>query len=179
MSLIYLISSLPFLTFDATPALTLEQFEGMCADQLDGRDAQAVRALLGHGASDHPFVSALRDKETILRNSVARRRAARRAEAADSQRWLRPTQGCDSQIENRVDDAFEESDPLSRERELDKIRWIIAEELQGPDPLDKRAVFAYAVKLAILARWQSLETDRGRSVFDGLTETPINLNPES
>jgi hypothetical protein len=75
-----------------------------------------------------------------------------------------------------VEDAFDEPDPLRREKALDKIRWRVAEELQGPDPLDVRGVFAYAVKLALLARWAALTPEQGQTAFDRLTEIPLTLN---
>ena len=66
-----------------------------------------------------------------------------------------------------------------RRKSLDRARWKIAEELQGPDPLDLKAVFAYAVKLAILSRWSALSAERGQQAFDRLTQVPIALNPET
>ena len=78
-------------------------------------------------------------------------------------------------MESLVEDAFQESDPLSKEKELDRIRWGVAEELQGPDPLTVRAALAYAVKLSILAKWRALSPDAGRAVFDSLTQTPVHL----
>ena len=178
MSLIYLLSSLPLLSLDAPPAVSPEAFAEACRAQLSPSQAAAAEALLRGLPSDHPFVAAWLDKDGILRNAVARKRSARRGDAADSERWTRPTQGCDNQIETLVDDAFEETDPLTRERELDKIRWIIADELQGPDPLSIRAAYAYAIKLAITTRWHALDAERGRAAFDRLSQVDIPLNPE-
>jgi hypothetical protein len=176
MSLLYLLPSLPMLRFDAAPGITPAKFVETCREQLGAVDAAAAEALLSGQPSDHPFVALWQDKEAILRNAVARERA--RLAGSDPARWTRPTRGCDSQIESEVEDAFLESDPLNRERELDKVRWLIADELQGPDPLTVRAVFAYAVKLAIVNRWGGLNAEKGRSTFDALTQVPLHLNPE-
>ena len=174
MSLLYLLSSLPMLSFDAAPAITPAKFLEACHEQLSAADAEAAEALLRGEPSGHPFVAAWKDKDTILRNAAARERARLSGKEAD--RWVRPAQGCDGQIESLVEDAFQESDPLKKEKELDKARWLIAEELQGPDPLSVKVVFAYAVKLAILSRWGALGKDRGRQTFDRLTQIPINLD---
>ena len=174
MSVIYLLSSLPLLRFDAPPALAPAAFLSACHDQLGTADAAAAEALLTGTACDHPFVAAWRDRDTILRNAVARQRA--RQAGSDASRWLRSAQGCDTLIESLVEDAFDEPDPLRREKALDKIRWRVAEELQGPDPLDVRGVFAYAVKLALLARWAALTPEQGQTAFDRLTEIPLTLN---
>ncbi|MBP7638565.1 MAG: DUF2764 family protein, partial [Kiritimatiellae bacterium] len=162
MSVIYLLSSLPLLRFDTPPALAPEAFLSACRDQLGAADAAAAEALLTGTACDHPFVAAWRDRDTILRNAVARQRA--RQAGADASRWLRPANGCDTRIESLVEEAFDEPDPLRREKALDKIRWLIVEELQGPDPLDVKGVFAYAVKLALLARWTALTPEQGQTV---------------
>lgn len=161
------------LHFDAAPGMTPAKFSETCHEQLSAADAEAADALLCGRASDHPFVAAWRDKETILRNAIVRERA--RIAGKDATRWTRPTQGCDLLIENEVEDAYQESDPLKREKELDKVRWLIADELQGPDPLTIEVAFAYAIKLAIITRWSGFNAEQGRKTFDTLTQVPITL----
>ena len=174
MSLLYLLPSLPMLEFDTTPGITPEAFAATCREQLSAADAVAAEALLEGRAAEHPFVEAWHDKEAILRNAVARQRA--RVAGTEAARWQRHTRGCDMQIEVGVDDAFLETDPIKKEKALDKIRWVAAEELQGPDPLNIKAVFAYAVKLAILSRWHALSATRGQETFETLTRTPSPLS---
>ena len=174
MSALYLLASLPLLRFDSPPALAPEPFLEACRDQLGAADAAAAEALLHNTPCGHTYVTAWRDRDTILRNEVARQRARRTGTEPDP--WLRPAQGCDTFIETLVEDAFDEPDPLRREKALDLIRWQIAEELQGPDPLDVRGVFAYAVKLAILVRWTALTPEPGQAAFDRLTEIPLPFN---
>ena len=173
MSLYYLLASLPMLKLDAAPGISTEKFVEACHEQLSEPDAAAAAALLRGEHSDHPFAAAWRDKDTILRNAIARERA--RAAGADAARWTRPAAGCDSQIENEVDEAFQEADPLRRERALDKVRWLIADELQGPDPLSVKVALAYALKLALATRWARFDTEQGRKTFDALTRVPLNL----
>ena len=170
MGLFYLLPSLPMLGFDTQPGITPEAFLATCREQLSASDASAAEALLEGRAAEHPFVEAWLDKEAILRNAVARQRA--RAAGTEVSKWQRGTQGCDSQIEVGVDDAFLESDPLKKEKALDKVRWVAAEDLQGPDPLSIKAVFAYAVKLAILSRWQALSEASGQANVETLTRIP-------
>ncbi len=173
MSLYYLISSLPMLRFDAAPSFQPDAFVELCREQLGAADAGAVEALVRNTPSEHPFVVAWRNKETILRNAVARHRG--RIAGLDPAHWLRPVSGCDAQIESFVEDTFQEGDPLEREKELDEARWAIAEDLQGYDPLDIKVVFAYAIKLVILSRWSALQAEHGRKAFDKLTQIPITL----
>ena len=169
MSVIYLLSSLPTLQLDAPAPITTEAFVAACRDQLSAADAAAAEALLTDAACDHPFVTTWRDRDTIC--AMPPPTSARLA-GTDASRWLRPEQGCDTRIGNLVEDAFDEKDPLQREKALDRIRWLVAEELQGPDPLNVKNVFAYAIKLAIVARWTARTPEQGQAAFDCLTETP-------
>lgn len=173
MSLIYLLSSLPSLRMETTPGLTPAAFAAICEEQLSATDAQAARALACGGESEHPFVRLWRDRDAILRNAVARERA--RAMGQDATRWLHSVEGCDLHLEHAVETACQEKDPLLRERALDRIRWITAEELAGADPLSIRRVFAYAIQLEIVTRWQNRTTEKGRATFAALTEVPITL----
>jgi hypothetical protein len=173
MSLYYLISSLPLLRLDAEPGIKPDAFIRMCREQLGAAEADAVEALFTGEAYAHPFVAAWRDKETILRNAIAKHRA--RLAGSDASRWLRPTSGCDAQLESFVEDAFQERDPLQREKDLDEARWAAAEGLQGVDPLSVNVIFGYAIKLAILSRWSGLGAEAGRQAFDTLTQPAITL----
>jgi hypothetical protein len=165
------------LSFDAPPTLSGDSFLAACREQLGETDASVVEALLTGTPSEHLFVAAWRDKDTILRNAVARQRA-RHAHGADASRWLRPTVGCDTQIESLVEDAFQEGNPLAKEKALDRVRWQVADDLQGPDPLTVRVIFSYAIKLSLLSRWQTLGLEQGRVAFDQLSHVPITLNTE-
>ena len=181
MSLIYLVSSLPMLSFESASGPSDGAFLSACRDQLAPGDAAVAEALLAGRPLNHPFAEAWADKETILRNAVARQRA--RAQGTDPARWLRPTPGCDNSIETAVEDAFQEPSPLKRETALDKLRWTLADELAGPDPLHINALFAYAVKLAVLGHRRALDAARGAQIFESLTSLspvpdPTPPNPE-
>ncbi len=156
------------LKFGTDPGVTSNYFVAACREQLGGADAEAVEALLSGGTCRHPFVTAWLDKETILRNATVRERA--RVAGGEPSHWLREAKGCDVRIENMVDDAFQESDPMRRDENLDNIRWLIADELQGPDPLCKNMVFAYAVKLGILIRRAALDAGKGADNFKNLAD---------
>ena len=173
MSLIYLLSSLPMLSFDAAPGITPAQFVEACRMELDPVDAATAEALLHGHPVDHASLVTWRNKEVLLRNAVARQRA--RIAGQDAARWTRPAQGCALWIENEVETAFQEADPLKRERALDKVRWMIADELQGFNPLSVEVIFAYAVRLALVTRWAGLNAEQGQQTFSTLTEVPMTV----
>ncbi len=168
MSLIYLLSSLPMLNLGTEPGITPAGFLEMCREQLDAADVQVVESLLKGETPDHPFVREWQDHMTILRNAVAYKRAQR--SGADEGPWMRHSHRVEVWIENLTEEAFQSSDPLQREKELDRICWTIVDELQGPDPLCKNAVFAYAIKLRILARQAEWDTKTGTEHFEQLAE---------
>lgn len=173
MSLVYLISSLPALDFDSPPPMSHEAFLQACSDWLNAKECSAVESLLNNVPSEHPFVSAWMDKETILRNALVQVRA--RAAGVDASLHTRYAHGCDKKIESDVEDAVQHHDPLQKERSIDKIRWETAEEIQGPDPLHINAIFAYAVKLTIVTRWSKRTLESGKETFGELTKVPVSL----
>ena len=175
MNLDYFIASLPMLLPGHPPGITLEAFRAACAEQLAGRLAAAVQALLDDTDCDHPFVRAWNAHETRLRNAVARRRDARLKQ--DPQRWLRPDDAGDLRVEHGVAAAFELPDPLQRERALARLRWQAVEALQGIQPLTPEVLLAYAVKLRLLARWTLLDDALGRQRLEALLSAQPSPRP--
>jgi hypothetical protein len=173
MSILYLLASLPTIQLNSAPSLSVAEFLECCRDWLSAQDYSVVEGLIKGHACDHPFALAWRDKETILRNAVVHFRA--RSAGIDPSLHTRYAHGCDRKIVSDVEDALQESSPLDKELKLDQLRWESVEELQGTDPLSIKAVFAYAVKLAIVTRWSERTPDKGRKSFDKLTEVEIKL----
>ena len=170
MNLDYFIASLPMLMPGHPPGITVAAFRVACAEHLSGRIREAVEALLDDQACPHPFVAAWRRHETGLRNAIARRRAARLG--TDAQPWLRPDGSDEARISHGVAAAFEQPDPLQRERALNRLRWQAAEALQGIQPLTPEVLLAYAVKLRLLERGQALDAAAGRRRLDALAALP-------
>ncbi len=165
MSYYYLISSLPGISLDAKPSISMADFRASCAAQLSPGDQQALEVILEpaaiSGTHSHPFVALWHARETQLRNASARLRAAKRQ--ADAGEYIRTHTGFDVGLEARVDEAFAQATPLAREQALDRARWQILDELVGPDPFSAAAVLAYGVKLLISERWASLDAKTGQA----------------
>ena len=166
MNYYFLVASLPMLAFGSPPPLAEPAFLERCREQLTPDDWAVLTAVWerdGEGAT-HPFVTAWRDRETQLRNAVARQRGARIGR--DPQPYLRPAAGLDMRLAARVVDAFARPTPLDREMDIDRVRWDMLEELAGLNPFSLHAVLAYAARLRIAARWSRMETDAGRRRMD-------------
>lgn len=168
MAYYYFVSSLPMLAFGEPPPLSRALFREACAEHLRSGDLAALDALEAgpDEPSRHPFLNAWRDGETQLRNAAARQRAAR--SQRDAAPFLREQRGFDLSIESAVGEAFSRGTPLERERALDRVRWLQADALAGPDPFSSRAVLAYALRLRIAERWAVVDRDKGRETVDGL-----------
>ncbi|MGI5869988.1 MAG: DUF2764 family protein [Kiritimatiellia bacterium] len=179
MSYHYFAATLPGLQFGREPTMTAEAFRAQCQEHMSARDCAVVFALLDGGASDHPYARAWRNGETQLRNAVAKLRATK-LRGADPAPWLREHRGVDVRIENRVAAAFQEADPLKRERALDQLRWDLAGEIAGYDTLSAEAVFAYAVRLGILLRQAKADPVKGRErLFAHAREQTDSHEPHS
>jgi hypothetical protein len=165
VSYYFLISSLPRVTLDSAPSMDIGSFRSLCSDHLSASDLQALAAVLDGdmevAADAHPFVDQWRSRDTQLRNACARLRAARRHEDAGSS--LRTHTGFDVGLEDGVDEAFNQRDPMRRERALDSIRWRVLDELSGPDPFASEVVFAYGLKLKLAERWAALDDEAGQA----------------
>ncbi len=166
MSYYYLISSLPSISLDAKPALSMEAFRSSCADHLSERDAEALNSVLDIDSKpiNHNFVKMWMARETQLRNASARLRAAKHQK--DAVDFIREHPGFDVGIEDSVEEAFNHPSPLERERALDKIRWSTMNELAGTDPFSVNAVLAYAVQLSLAERWAAMDQDQGQTKIE-------------
>lgn len=165
----YFASTLPSFAFGAPPPMSAEELRAAAEGNLRAADLVALDALLSGAPSDHPFVAAWRDRDTQLRNAVARARAARGAASGGASsaggegtaRWLRPHGGWSAAVESGVSAAFQEPDALRRHRALARLRWDQATELAGLDPFSSAAVLAYAVRLRIAADLAKADEEQG------------------
>ncbi len=150
MSVDYIVSSLPTLSFDAPAPMTWEKF----AEQA------------GACAEPPPEWA---DLETQLRNAMA--------EARGGAKYVRHADGCSIYWKNRVTACFQEKDVAAREKLIDKVWWDAAGELTPPaSPLGKGALQTYALRLKIALKRSAISADRGNAAFDSLTaETKVEF----
>jgi hypothetical protein len=162
----FLVASLPMLQFGEKPPIRLADFLSACGAALAEGEMAVLRDLLERDgeAESHPFSRAWRDRETELRNAVARLRA--RPLQINPEPWLRPHAGARVYIQTGVAEAFQAADPLQRERALDRLRWRILEDLAGLEPFSLEAVFSYALRLRLLWRWAGYQEAEGAAALD-------------
>lgn len=163
MSLYYTVASLPGLLFGDPPPFSADDLADQCEGILSETDLASLRAVFRGepAAATVPFASAWLQVDTQLRNAVAVARGERRHEDAGPN--LREHSGFDVSIESAVTDAFAKSDPMERERELDRCRWRLLDELTREDPFGVGALLAYAIRLQIAQRWADRQEETGRA----------------
>lgn len=181
MSYYFLAASLPSLVMDAPPAMTLEGLREAGRTTLSPGDFAALSDVLDARPNGHPFLCRWQARETQLRNAVARQRASRKH--VDASPWLHAHTGFDVSIEQGVDAAFQQADPLQREQALDRLRWRLIEELQQSEAFSARAILGYALKLKLALRWGHLSDAHGRDRLDTVlnppTDNPVNEMEEA
>lgn len=170
MAYYYLLAALPLLRFGEAPALDRAALLAACGDVLAGEAMQAVEALSrGEHSDAKGFPRVWQARDTQLRNAIARERVGRGYGHAE--RHQRPHRGFDVAVERAVSDAFARPTPLERERALDTTRWALADELAGHDAFARDAVYAYAVKHHLAARWAALDEEAGAQRLATLVDT--------
>lgn len=173
----YLVSSLPYLRFGEKPSMDAAAFRTACVGWLTEHELDVIDAVL---ANREPPAGAATDwwnAEIQLCDAVVRARAKLRS--IDASRFLKPHEGFSATIEKMVADAFIRSDPAEREMELDRTRWMLAEERAVSDPFGFSTVLAFAVKVRIVERWASLDEEAGKEKVEELILTATAENPET
>lgn len=162
MNYYYLLASMPSLQAFAEPPIAREAFLQQANQELTSADRRELDAVLA-GAGVSAFAARLRAFEARLGLLVARIRAERRGFDASE---LPPDDGVpDLDLVARVLEAFAGEDPMDRQRRLDRIVWRWLEEQAAADSFGASAVFAYALRLDLLHRWDSRSAMRGHAAL--------------
>jgi hypothetical protein len=157
----YVVASLPTLSFGNPPPIRLAEWRR----QLNGVLAEADLALVDAVLERRLLPGApFSDKETQLRNAIARARAAKLG--VEARPYIHEHTGFDMEIEDSVTNAFTKENPLDRALELDRCRWRIAEELARPEPFGLATVLAFAAKLRIAERWAGMPDAAGQKTVE-------------
>jgi hypothetical protein len=164
----YLVASLPCVHIGEKPAMDTVAFRAACAGQLSDAEAADVEAVLENREPQAGGPPAVQwwNSEVQLRDAVVRVRAKNRG--ADSGHFLCAHDGFSVSIEKAVTDAYTRANPLEREMELDRARWVLADELALTDPFGFPGILAFAVKVRIAERWAQMDEEAGKEKVEEL-----------
>lgn len=173
----YLVASLPMLRLGEKPPMDATAFRAACAGHLAEKETASVEALLENREPPAGPASNVWNSEVQLRDAVVRVRAKNRG--ADANRFAQPYEGFSATIEKMVTDAFTRSNPLEQEMDLDRVRWMLADELALTDPFGLPGVLAYALKVRIADRWAQMDEEAGRQKVEKLILAATAENSET
>lgn len=157
----FFIASLPMIDSETPPPMPLDVFVERCRERLPAPKLASIKALLNDRPSSNPFVTAWRDADTQIRNTLVHLRAGRlKQEPTD---WTRPQRGSDLRLQEAVAAAFRQPDPWQREKALNALRHQLIDELQGPQAFGRHALLAYGLKLRLAWKRQRFDPEAGRT----------------
>ena len=170
---IYLLSSLPMLSFGTPPPLSFEKLADSCKGLIPDEDIGTLREAAipsgaQCGAAGNKTLMKWRSFDIMLRNELVKIRSLRKK--ADPLKYLRRG-GCPELIyaSHIAINACRKPSILEAEKALDLERWHELDELALGHYFDLDALIIYAYKLLMLEKWNRINTaDKRRLLEDSL-----------
>jgi hypothetical protein len=158
---IYLISSLPALSFGAKPPLSFDNFLKACEGLISDEDMGIIRSVKNPGFNcatvNNVTLRELVAFETMLRNELVKIRASRKK--IDPAKYLRE-ETCPESVHaaHIAINASRKTALLETEKALDQERWARLDELAIGHYFDLDILVLYACKLLMLERWDKISS---------------------
>ena len=167
----YLLSSLPMLNFNARPPFKIERFLGMCKDLIPDRDLEVIdlcfKPFLLEERPGYETLKQWIEFEKGLRNELVKIRASRKK--TDPQIYLRKDGQADPSVYHIAMNSHRILSLIESEKFLDLARWQKLDELLCGHYFDIDALIVYALKLAILWRWETInKADKQKELEEAL-----------
>ncbi len=168
MAMYYLTASLPPLALDDPAPVSLDEFLASNAAQLSEEEMTELRRIESADSEGfrHPFLVRWRDFDIQLRNALARIRSTTAKENPAS--FMREHDGFDMRVERVAIEAMGMDDPLARELMLDRYRWDVIDNMVLSERFSVGEVYAFALKLRMVERWQTMTDVLGRETLKRL-----------
>lgn len=167
----YAVSSLPFLSFNNTPEITVDEFSTICKSSLVEKDFNIVNSIslteLKGLDSSIGVINKWLSWEGTLRNELARLRAV--SMSVEPGPYLYEVES-NSETPGIAKNAFKQDSPLIAEEELDKARWQFLDELEQGHYFDLEKLIVYSLRLQILERKGMFTTEKGNENFQKIYE---------
>lgn len=161
----YLVASFPMMKFESAPPWRLSEFREVCGSGLVPDDLRELNAVLSlkwdQCTSD--FAVRYHEANTQLKRAVASVRA-RRPIVHISDYSAYPA-GSSPFFNQAVIDAFTKTNPMERQRVIDRTRWILLEDMALFKEYDLDGILSYGLRLRMAERIEHQEPDVGRKRF--------------
>jgi Protein of unknown function (DUF2764) len=167
----YAVSSLPFLGFDNTPSIKLDEFIAICKSTLVEKDFDVINSIsLNNLREMDPGISVLKkwiSWEGTLRNEIAKLRTD--SLGFDSGEYLFEIES-NSETPGIAGNVFKLDSPILAEEMMDKARWYFLDELEQGHHFDLEKLIIYSLRLQILERKSMFTTENGNVNFQEIYE---------
>ncbi len=169
----YTVASLPMLTINQDPPITIDYFTETCRYTMSEQDFRTLMTaeIAPVNPSTQKTIEMWQNWERSLRNELARIRSQKTG--IDAERYLR-----EGDTSTGVFDAAREAagavNPQAGEDILDNARWRYLDELESSHNFDLTKLIVYYLKLQIAERKKSMNTENGsekyREIYNGITD---------
>jgi hypothetical protein len=176
-------AQLPLLIYDQKPSMTSSAFKELAENLLSEKDAALMQHLaldpepVGTEISDSVFIETAppthcsfidkwREWERTLRLNLAKNRAhqLKQDNLINFELPVVPTEAANTAAKA----VFSELSPLDAEILIDKARWTAICELVGHDYFHCNNAYAYYLKLLLMERRASFNTEKGFAEYKSL-----------
>ncbi len=170
---IYLVSTLPALSFGAKPPFTTDKLLEASKGLIPQKDYAVLQELREKGIFAYNGQALLlkkwRDFNIAINNELVKIRAIRKH--ADPNKYLRPCGQSGYEVSHLVSSAHRKASPEEGEKTLDQERWGFLDELCIGHYFDLEFLIVYMLKLGILERWNKIAvTDKKAIMNEALTK---------
>ena len=161
----YLISSLPMLSMDTKPSISYQEFLSLCKEQLSSSDYNELTKAVFSSTekAHHPLMKRweryIDDVLSILKEERGRKLG-----------WHQDVKSSvnNPALRERIHRACYSMNPLEGEKELLSIYFDFLNTSATSDPFDIEVLMVYALKIQIIERMDSFDTQKGREEFKRL-----------
>jgi hypothetical protein len=178
----FLIAQLPQLNYGQTPPMSPEAFKELAQTKLSVQDAALLdyctlgATVIEEKPTPSAFINEWRKRERTLTFNLAQARVAKLKREGISAGFDVPHDSVDA--ENQAKTAVGMENPLEAELFLDKGRWDAIEDLTGVTYFDVNVIYAYLLKLKLIARKASFTTEEGFAEYKALYASIMESAPK-
>ena len=164
----YFIAQLPSLIYEQKPPMSSAHFKELAADLLEDGDFKVLDYLSFNDVFSEKgncdFVKNWKNWERALKLNLAKERAIKlKKDVQVTDIPFFPQEAAITAVK-----AVDEKSPLDGEVMLDKARWTAIDSIAGSDYYSVNNIYAYYLKLLLLERRQSFNTEKGFAEYKTL-----------
>jgi hypothetical protein len=157
----YLVASLPYLRFGEKSPISRDVFIDECRKWLDQDELDIVERMdikePDASPEDIPLVAEWKEFDSGLKAVIAEYRL-------ENKHAVKRT------LPEHLKNVFDETNPLTREKMIEKIRWSYIEGEEHKYLFETKTLALYMLKIQILERLAEFDQKKGKKRFEDLCE---------